>query len=105
MERCGLTTAPPAEETLMNNLPANARFEKIVVPVDFSECSRSAVEFGAALAKCFGSEMLLVHVVDPCVGTGDLLVDIARLQVDREKEATEELERWAAELQPQPRIM
>jgi len=38
---------------------------KILCPVDFSERSQEAVRYGAALARHFRSELLLVHVVEP----------------------------------------
>jgi nucleotide-binding universal stress UspA family protein len=39
-------------------------FEKILVPVDFSEASRSAFGHAAVLAAAFGSSIELVHVVE-----------------------------------------
>ena len=39
-------------------------FDKIVVPVDFSEGSRSAFGHGAAFAEAFGGVLELVHVVE-----------------------------------------
>src|SRR5262245_20678935 len=35
---------------------------KILVPVDFSECSRAAVEQGAWIARKSGAELRLLHV-------------------------------------------
>ncbi|HKO91122.1 MAG TPA: universal stress protein, partial [Polyangiaceae bacterium] len=42
---------------------AAAVFDRIIVPVDFSEGSRSAFGHGAAFAQAFGSVLELVHVV------------------------------------------
>lgn len=36
---------------------------RIVVPTDFAECSLPAVRLGAELADKFGSELILLHVV------------------------------------------
>lgn len=96
---------PASEENVMKNTPQDVQLAKILVPVDFSECSRSAVQFAAGLAKRFGSELVLVHVVDVYLGTGDMLLDMVRIQADVEKEAKERLEQWANELQPQPKII
>ena len=39
-------------------------YYRIVVPVDFSECSRAAWTEAQRLARAFGSEIVLVHVLD-----------------------------------------
>jgi nucleotide-binding universal stress UspA family protein len=48
---------------MKNNLQVEIR--KIMVPVDFSEPSRSALHYAVALAKPFKAEILLLHVVEP----------------------------------------
>jgi nucleotide-binding universal stress UspA family protein len=92
------------KEALMKT-PLNVQMGKILVPVDFSECSRSAVEYAASLATRFGSELFLVHVVEPYVGTGDVLLDMARIQATLEKDAKQELEEWAKQFQPAPHVI
>jgi nucleotide-binding universal stress UspA family protein len=48
------------------------RLRKILVPVDFSDCSQVAFDCGVGLAREFDSELLLVHVIDPiCYPLGD----------------------------------
>jgi nucleotide-binding universal stress UspA family protein len=42
-------------------------FEKILVPVDFSERARSAFGHGALFAEAFGGELELTHVVEDVV--------------------------------------
>ena len=37
--------------------------KKILVPIDFSECSESALRFAASLAKHFDSEIILFHCI------------------------------------------
>ena len=44
----------------MNGLP----FKKILVPVDFSPCSRQAFALGIRLAKVFDAQVVFLHVVD-----------------------------------------
>jgi hypothetical protein len=38
---------------------------KILLPVDFSECSKKAVIYAEAFAKQFDAELMLLHVVQP----------------------------------------
>jgi len=52
---------------------AEIRLKRILVPVDFSECSRKALQYAASFAKQFDAEIVLLHVVEPPVyseGTG-----------------------------------
>ena len=39
------------------------KLKKILVPVDFSDPSRKAIDYGAALAQKFGSRIVLAHIV------------------------------------------
>lgn len=41
------------------------RLTKILVPTDFSKCSQAAFEYGLQLARDFGAELRLVHVINP----------------------------------------
>lgn len=68
---------------------------RILVPVDFSQCSLSALEHAAALAKKFGAEIDLLHVwqmpsftphggvVDPAAAAPQLF-EIVRAQAEKE---------------------
>jgi nucleotide-binding universal stress UspA family protein len=40
---------------------------KILVPTDFSECSRSAIDYAAALAAVFKAKLSLIHVIESSV--------------------------------------
>ncbi len=42
-----------------------ARISKILCPVDFSEHSQAALEHAAEVARRFGADLTLVHVVEP----------------------------------------
>ncbi len=73
-------------------------FEKILVPVDFSESSKAALEHAAFLATELGSSIEVMHVVEPPdfvpldtalagVGTGAMpqtLGEIARQQAEKD---------------------
>ena len=41
------------------------RFQRILVPTDFSEASRQALRYATAFAQPCGSEVTLVHVIEP----------------------------------------
>jgi nucleotide-binding universal stress UspA family protein len=43
------------------------QLQRILVPTDFSDCSRLAVRYAVALAEAFGSEVHLVHVLQDLV--------------------------------------
>ena len=39
------------------------KLERVLVPTDFSDCGRKALEYGCAFAARFDSELHLLHVV------------------------------------------
>jgi len=41
------------------------KLKKILVPVDFSDCSDKALQYAIAFAKQFDAEVTLLHVVEP----------------------------------------
>ncbi len=72
-------------------------YYRIVVPTDFSDCSRAAWAEAQRLARAFGSELILVHVVvEPApfsgapfgLGVGQEFYDAIRRWADGE------LQRW-----------
>ena len=46
--------------------------KRILVPIDFSEYSKDALQYAVTLAEQFGSELILVYVVEPIVYPADL---------------------------------
>ena len=55
-----------------NQIPAQSvltksafQLKKILVPLDFSDCSKKALEYAVAFAQQFGAELILLHVVEP----------------------------------------
>lgn len=43
--------------------PLEFKLKKILVPIDFSECSRKALQYAVPFAKQFGASLTLLHVV------------------------------------------
>src|SRR5262245_40453193 len=44
---------------------SNSRFKRILVPMDFSDCSLLALGYATALADAFQSKLILLHVIEP----------------------------------------
>ena len=66
----------------------------ILVPIDFSDYSKSALKYAAAFAKHFNAKIYLIYVVEPTVYPADFSmgqVAIPSLDVDLGKRAEEEL--------------
>jgi nucleotide-binding universal stress UspA family protein len=61
MERAAAITT----ERPVRNLPAPTRlaFGWILVPTDFSQRSKAAVDYAVELARCLGAQVTLLHVV------------------------------------------
>ncbi len=59
------TQLPPltAEQTI-GALPM-FKLKKILVPVDFSVCSKKALQYAIPFAKQFAAELILLHVIQP----------------------------------------
>lgn len=41
------------------------KLQRILVPVDFSDCSSKALQYAVPFAKQFGAALILLHVVEP----------------------------------------
>jgi universal stress protein A len=67
----------------------------ILVPTDFTECSHKALSYALSLAKQFGAEILLLHVVEsmPAVAQ-DALLQSSILTVALHEESEAQLQRW-----------
>ncbi len=51
------------------------RFRTILVPTDFSECSRIGFDYGLQLARDFKAELCAIHVINPrAYPFGDILI-------------------------------
>jgi nucleotide-binding universal stress UspA family protein len=89
----------------MKSSASNAFLGTLLAPVDFSECSRDAVTFAVMLARRLKSRIILLHVVEPYLGTGDLMLDMARLRVNMGEIARKQLANWAKQIRPRPEVI
>jgi nucleotide-binding universal stress UspA family protein len=79
------------------------KISKILVPVDFSEYSKMALDYAVQFAKQFNSELTLIYVIEPIVYPSDFgLGQIPINQVDFEiqSRAEEELQKLINEKIP-----
>ena len=52
--------------------PASFQLRKILVPTDFSDCSKKALQYAIPFAKQFGASLTLLNVVQISYPTGEL---------------------------------
>ena len=82
------------------------RIEKILCPVDFSDCSEKAVTYAVALAERFAAQLHLLHVLDmriyshlePLAGSGWSVHDIEGDVVDDLEELVRPEDRGAIDV-------
>lgn len=77
---------------------APIRLKTILVPVDFSDCGRKALQYAMPLAHQFGGQLILLYVVQepyPVTEFGGLA--LAQMENDLCADAAAELEKFAAE--------
>ena len=73
------------------------RWKRILCPVDFSEVSLHALEYGTAMARECGASVVLLHVVEPIVAPADFSfgpltnADVEDQMAARATESLEEL--------------
>jgi nucleotide-binding universal stress UspA family protein len=50
------------------------KLARLLVPLDFSDCSMRALDYALALAEQFGSKIILLHIVEPAAYPENYLV-------------------------------
>ena len=92
------------DQAILTAAPAATAFrlKHILVPVDFSECSRKALRYALPFARQFGSGITLLHVVETAYVMGEFgVADYAAMAADLSTEAERQLRRMAdAEIGP-----
>ncbi len=72
--------------------------KKILVPIDFSDYSKSALKYAQEFSKYFNAEIFLIYVVEPMVYPPDFSmgqIAIPTIDIELDKRAKEELEKLA----------
>ena len=65
------------------SVKSSFRLKRILVPIDFSDCSKKALQYAIPLAKEHQAAITLLHVVQALCPTGDFVAaDYAALQVE-----------------------
>ncbi len=70
--------------------------KKILVPIDFSDYSKSALRYAVSFAKLFNSEMVMIYVVEPIIYPPDFSmgqIAIPSVNTEWDKTAIEQLEK------------
>lgn len=71
---------------------------KILVPIDFSDYSKSALSYAVDFAKFFNAELFLIYVVEPVIYPPDFSmgqIAIPSVDLEMDKRAKEELDNLA----------
>jgi universal stress protein A len=86
------------EKLLSSQAPPLFAIKTVLVPTDFSECSRKALRYAVPLARQFGAKIVLVHIAQ-CHYVGSEIDDLELAQFEKRIVADyqERLEKMAAE--------
>ena len=97
--RTASTTTETNEAQSPCSLIPQFRLHRILVPTDFSECSKKALCYAPSLSKHFGAEILLLHVVEPVPEPSEMIVTESGLLTARmHEETTKHLAQWQSNL-------
>lgn len=93
LHKVEVAAGPSSGQTAVRPLAAGAnapafRLKKILVPVEFSDCSKKALGCAVALARQFEAQLVLLHVVEPYPPVPQM----DRVDVESIHEATGKLE-------------
>ena len=72
--------------------------KKILVPIDFSDYSKNALNYAVDFAKLFSAELTLIYVVEPVIYPPDFSmgqISVPSVDIEMDKRAKEELENLA----------
>lgn len=75
-------------------------YRHLLLAVDLTEESRAVAEKGAALARAFGSELSVIHVIEPLslAYGGDIPMDLSSVQDQIHEQARAQLADFARDL-------
>ncbi len=71
----------PKEKQLPTEPVPRFKLKRILVPLDFSDCSKKALQYAVPFAKQFNAEVVLLHVIEPYPAVPQMeLVDVETIQ-------------------------
>jgi universal stress protein A len=74
------------------------KLKQILVPIDFSDCSKKALQYALPLAKEHQAALTLLYVVPPAYGAGEYGgIDYAQLEASMKEGGDKELARLAVD--------
>ena len=74
------------------------KLKRILVPIDFSDCSRKALQYALPLAKEHQAALTLLYVVPPAYGAGEYGgIDYAQLEAGMREDGEKELAKLAVD--------
>ncbi|MDO8549180.1 MAG: universal stress protein [Ignavibacteria bacterium] len=74
------------------------KINKVLVPIDFSDYSKSSLKYAVNFAKLFDASLILVYVIEPVIYPPDFSmgqIAIPTLGLEMDKRAKEELDKLA----------
>ncbi|MFA4923110.1 MAG: universal stress protein [Ignavibacteriaceae bacterium] len=74
------------------------QFNKILVPIDFSDFSKSALKYAVTFAQQYHSKLILVYVMEPVIYPPDFSmgqITLPTVNFEMDKRAKEELDKLA----------
>ncbi len=72
--------------------------KKVLVPIDFSDYSKSALKYAVNFSRLFNAEIILIYVVEPVIYPPDFSmgqIAIPSLNTEWDERAKDELEKLA----------
>ncbi len=72
------------------------KIDKILVPIDFSEYSKMALDYSIEFSKRFNSELILIYVIEPIVYPSDFglgQIPISQVDFEIQSRAEDELKK------------
>ncbi len=89
---------PAGREAAGNPAPSLFSIQRILVPMDFSECSKKALQYAIPFAEQFDAKLILVNVVEPFIPMPEMTtVDVGLLDTRLQEQARRQLATLEAE--------
>lgn len=82
--------------------PTVINLKRLLVPLDFSDHSRKALDYAVKFAEQFGAELTIVHVVTPVIYAEGMVLPAAMENIDQltREEAAKSLDKLRAGIDP-----